>query len=55
MLNSSYGKTIENLHDITYKIYDEDTYKDYIFRNYNIINEITEIENKYFIKENVEC
>lgn len=40
MLNSSYGKTIESVHEIEYKIKNEKDYKDYIFKNANKINEI---------------
>jgi len=32
----------------------EKDFKKYIFKNYNVINEIEEIGDKYFVKENVE-
>lgn len=54
MLNSSYGKTCEGIHNIMYKILEEREFKDYIFKNYNVINDIEKIGEKYFVKENVE-
>ena len=50
MLNSSYGKTCEGLHDIEYKLMHKGPeFNKYIFRNYNVINHIDEIGDKYFI------
>jgi hypothetical protein len=43
MLNSSYGKTCEGLHDTSYKIFNELDYKNYIFRNYNVVEEVEQI------------
>ena len=40
MLNSSYGKTCENFHDKIFKIFNEDEFKQYVFRNYNVVDEI---------------
>ena len=54
MLNSSYGKTCEGLHDIMYKILSEYQFKPYIFKHYNVIDSIEKIGDKYFVKENVE-
>ena len=54
MLNSSYGKTCEGLHEQTYQIKNEKEYKDYIYRNYNTVDSVQIIGSKYFVKLNVE-
>ena len=54
MLNSSYGKTCEGMHNIAYQILGENQFNKYIFDNYNTINDIEKIGEKYFVKENVE-
>jgi hypothetical protein len=54
MLNSSYGKTCEGLHEQTYELKSENKYKDYIYYNYNTVDSVEVIGSKYFIKQNVE-
>ena len=54
MLNASYGKTCEGLHDQTYQLKNEKEYKDYIYHNYNTVDSVQIIGSKYFIKQNVE-
>ena len=54
MLTSSYGKTIEKAHNIQYKIMTEDEMIPYIYRNRNVIKNISKIGDKYFIEQNVE-
>ena len=50
MLTSSYGKTIEKAHNIQYKIMTEDEMIPYIYRNRNVIKNISKIGDKYFIE-----
>ena len=40
MLNSSYGKTIESIHDTKFNIMTEDTLTPYLRRNKNIIKSV---------------
>ncbi len=54
MLNSSYGKTIESIHDTKFNIMTEDTLTPYLRRNKNIIKSVQKIGDKYFVEENVE-
>ena len=54
MLNSSYGKTCEGIHDKQYKMFSENDFKKYCFRNFNIIDSIEQIGDRYFITENQE-
>ena len=54
MLNSSYGKTIESIHDTKFNIMTEDTLIPYLKRNKNIIKSVQKIGDKYFVEENVE-
>ena len=54
MLNSSYGKTCEGLHNFTYKLLTGVDFKKYIFRNFNVLDSVEQVGDKYFVKENVE-
>lgn len=54
MLNSSYGKTCEGLHDKVYSIMSETDFKKYCFKNYNTIDSVEQIGVKYFVAENQE-
>ena len=54
MLNSSYGKTCENIHDTDTKILNEYNFLPYVFNNYNVVKSAIEIGNKYLVKENIE-
>ena len=40
MLNSSYGKTCEGLHNFTYKLLTGVDFKKYIFRNFNVLDSV---------------
>lgn len=40
MLNSSYGKTCEGLHNMTYKLLSGADFKKYIFRNFNVLDSV---------------
>ena len=54
MLNSSYGKTCEGLHEQTYELKGEKDFNDFVFRNLNTVDSYSIIGNKYFVKQNVE-
>ncbi|CAL6092827.1 DNA_polymerase [Hexamita inflata] len=49
MLNSSYGKTIEAVHNTEDVIVTEKKYVDYIYKNKDFIKEITQIGDKYIV------
>jgi hypothetical protein len=53
MLNSSYGKTCEGLHEQTYELKGAKDFEEYIFRNLNTVESYDVIGNKFFVKQNV--
>ena len=56
MLNSSYGKTIECMHDTETRIVDQEDYHRFILKNYDTITDdgIKETGNKYVITQRKE-
>ncbi|CAL6030208.1 DNA_polymerase [Hexamita inflata] len=49
MLNSSYGKTIEAVHNTEDVILNQKDYVDYIYKNKDFIKDITQIGDKYIV------
>ena len=49
MLNSSYGKTIEAVHNTEDVILTQKDYVDYIYKNKDFIKDITQIGDKYIV------
>ncbi|CAL6053829.1 DNA_polymerase [Hexamita inflata] len=54
MLTSSYGKTIEGIHQYEEVVLNKRDYIDYIYKNQAFIEEINQIGDKYIVKKRVE-